>query len=674
VRAVSAREATGSVRIEYDPRRLSKRALVRALRDIGVSLGVIAMVDRDDVPPSPSPARTRRVLALAGASAAVAATCLPVAPSIKAGLVVASGFPSLVAAGQALARRGRLSADLLEAVTLVLLTVRGQYGSAALLSWLRSLGDYLVTGMAGEARRSLRDAVVSPEEPVVRAAGDRRVTTRIGSIEVGDVIVVGAGHPLPVDGTVVSGEALVDQQTMTGEGLAVERRSGDRVFAATIVEDGEISVRVDRLGRATAVGRIVEAIEAAAVEKSEIQVFAENLLDSQVHRTLVLAGLGAVFSFSLDAGVAILVADYGMAARVGIPIAMTASLMRASRAGVLIKGSRALEALARVDTVVFDKTGTLTLGTPRVTRVVTYGARWTDAEVVGLTAAAELGLRHPIARAIARLAAEWQVPVPTRGHPFATVGLGVDVAVDGVRVQVGSRRFMESGNISLDLAMEEESAAYAIGASPTFVAVDGRLAALLVLQDELRGDARAVVAALPSRNVRDVVLLSGDHPEPTRVIADSLGLSDYHPQLLPEDKAALIRKLKRNGRVVAMVGDGVNDALALNEADVGIAVRVGPAVVTEAADVVLLRGGLDGVVVALDVASASIGHIQRTLRFAARANLAVVGLASFGLARPAASILLTRGATLVATLPAFLPVPSRSRARQGARLLSAIAN
>jgi heavy metal translocating P-type ATPase len=494
----------------------------------------------------------------------------------------------------------------------------------------------------------------------------------VASLEVGNVIVVGAGQQLPVDGTVVGGEALVDQQTMTGEGLAVERRAGDPVFAATIVEDGEISVRIDRLGLDTAVGRIVEAIEAAAAEKSEIQVFAESLLDSQVHRTLVLAGLGSLFSLSLDAGIAILVADYGMAARVGIPIAMTASLMRASRAGLLVKGTRVLEALARVDTVVFDKTGTLTLGTPRVTRVVTYGSRWTEAEVVGLTAAAERGLRHPVARAIARLAAEREVAVPARGETLASVGLGIDVAVNGARVQVGSRRFMESGNVVLDPATEDESAAHAIGASPTFVAVNGHLAGLLVLQDQLRGDAQAAISALPSRNVRDIVMLSGDHPEPTRVIADSLGLPDFHPELLPEDKAVLIRRLKREGRVVAMVGDGVNDALALNEADVGIAVRVGPAVVTEAADVVLLGGGLDGVVVALDLARASIGHIQRTLRFAARANLAVVGLASFGLARPATSILLSRGATLAAALSAFAPLPERrAPSRSGTRLLSA---
>ncbi len=251
-----------------------------------------------------------------------------------------------------------------------------------------------------------------------------------------------------MDGTVVRGEALVNQQTMTGEALPVERRAGDTVFAATIVEHGEIAVRVDRVGLDTAVGRIVRAIERTADEKSDIQAFAERLADRDVGRTLSLAALGTAVSRSLDAGTAILVSDYGMAARVGIPTAIIGATDRAYRHDILIKGPRVLENLARVDTVVFDKTGTLTVGAPRVTRIVRYGPLSED-QILGLVAAAEQPFRHPVARAVARLAAERGVEVPEAVMTSERVGLGLEVRVDGAHVLIGSRRLMERHEVPL---------------------------------------------------------------------------------------------------------------------------------------------------------------------------------------------------------------------------------
>jgi Cu2+-exporting ATPase len=466
---------------------------------------------------------------------------------------------------------------------------------------------------------------------------------------VGDVIVVGAGQRLPVDATVVRGEALVNQQTMTGEALPVERRPGDAVFAATVVEHGEIDVRVDRVGLDTAVGRIVRAIESTTNEKSDIQAFAERLADRDVGRTLGLAALGTAVSRSVDAGTAILVSDYGTAARVGVPTAILASIDRAHRHDILIKGPRVLEDLARVDTVVFDKTGTLTVGAPRVTRIARYGPM-TEDEILGLVAAAERPFRHPVARAVARLAAEREIAVSETMTTSERVGLGLEVRVGSTHILIGSRRLMDEHRIALRVAADDERSAHAVGASPLFVAVEGRLAAMLVLEDELRADAPEAVQALRARQMRNVILLSGDHAEPSRVIATSLGLRHHYADLLPEDKARLIGDLKGEGRVVAMVGDGVNDALALGEAHVGIAVPGGAEVATEAADVVLLRGGLDRVVLALDLARESIGGVRRTLGIAGRANLMVVGLASFGFARPVASILLTHGTTVAAAL------------------------
>jgi Cu2+-exporting ATPase len=312
-----------------------------------------------------------------------------------------------------------------------------------------------------------------------------------------------------------------------------------------------------------------------------------------------------------------------------------------------MKGPRALEALARVDTVVFDKTGTLTSGTPRVIRVVGHHAHDEEA-VLRLAAAAELGFRHPVARAIAAAATARQIDVPPVTRTLLSIGFGVDVEVEGRRVLVGSRRFMQAQAVDLAGAERDEAAAHAMGAAPTFVAVAGRLAGMIVLQDQLRAEAHDAVLALRHRAMRNVIMLSGDHAEPTRVIAQSLGVRHHYAEMLPDEKAALIRSLKGEGRIVAMVGDGANDALAMNEADVGIAVPGGAELAVEAADVVILRGGLDRVVRAIDIARESIVAIRHTLGVAARANLAVVGLASVGLARPVASILLSHGTTVAA--------------------------
>ena len=648
VRAVSGSPLTGSVRIDYDPFELAEQRIVEALERIDERLGA---------PPAPRRPPTRRppvvdkktpLLGLLGASTVLAATCLPTPPAIVAGLVVASEVPAMLRATAALRRR-RLNGDVLEASTLLLLTARRQFVASALLTWLRTLGEYVVTRTVVTARRSLHDVIAPPDAVVARVEGEATRPVRVPELRVADVIVVGAGQRLPVDGTVVRGEALVNQQTMTGEALPVERRAHDTVFAATTVEHGEIAVRVDHVGLDTAVGRIVRTIEDSAEQKSDIQAFAERLADRDVGRTLGLAALGAGLSRSLDAGTAILVSDYGLAARVGIPTAIVASISQAFRHDILIKGPRVLENLARVDTVVFDKTGTLTLGAPRVTRIARYGSL-SENDVLRLVAAAERPFRHPIARAVARLAAERHLELPGAETMAERVGLGVEVRVEGARVLIGSRRLMESREIALGAAAGDEAEARALGASPLFVAVDGRLAALLVLQDELRADAPEAVQSLRARQMRNVILLSGDHAEPSRVIAESLGLRHHYADLLPEDKARLIAGLKAEGRVVAMVGDGVNDALALDEAHVGIAVPGGAEVATEAADVVLLGGGLDRVVLALDLARESIAGIRQTLGIAARANLVVVGLASFGFARPVASVLLSHGTTVAAAL------------------------
>ena len=652
VRAVHGRSSTGSLLIAYDPYRLAADAIVDRLDRMTAELAAPSRSvathsrrrPRQTLPPAP-------VLKVIGAtSMLVTACCLPVPSMLTAGLLLVSGAPVFLRAGATLATRHRLNGDVLEASTLGLLIARRNLPAAALLTWVRAVGELVVARSIVKAKTSLSDVVGVPERVVALRTGDHREPVDVATLHAGDVVVVTTGQRIPVDGTIVDGEALVNQQSMTGEALPVECLAGDRVFAATTVEHGEIEIRAEQLGPHTAVGRIVRAIEAAASEKPDIQLFAERLADREVWRTLALAGLGGAFSRSFDAAMAILVADYGTAARVGIPTAILTSLRRAAGEGILVKGPRTLERLARVDTIVFDKTGTLTSGTLHITRIVSYERGLDEAELLRLAAAAEHGFTHPVARAVGRLARERRVEVPPVTKTESALGLGIDVMVEGRRVLIGSRRFMLQQHVRLERARDDETAAHAVGASPIFVAVDDRLAGMIELQDQLRDDAPDAVRALRARKMRNVIMLSGDHPEPSRVIADSLGLRHHYAELLPEDKARLVRELRAEGRVVAMVGDGVNDALGLHAADVGMAVPGGAAIAVEAADIVLLSGGLDRVVRAIDLARESIVAVRQTLGVAARANLGVVGLASFGWARPLTSILLSHGTTVAAAV------------------------
>ena len=591
---------------------------------------------------------------MATAGAALASSLLPVPGSVTAGLAIVSGLPILVRAGAAMRTGPRLNVDVLDGITFALLVGRRNFPAASLLAGLLAVGQWLLERAVVRGRRSLRELFAPPGQTVRRLRGRRQERVLATVIAPGDTVVLGASERIPIDGRVIRGEALVDQHTMTGEGLPVERKAHHEVYAGTTVEDGEIAIRVERVGPDTGFGRIIATIEAGASEKPEVQVFAEELANRFVGQTILFGLAGAAVSRSVDAAIAILAADYGTTAQVAIPTAAFAKVHQAVARGILLKGPRILEQLARVDTVVFDKTGTLTWGRPQVSRITSYGARKAD-EVLGLAAAAERGVRHPFARTIVRHAEQGGLAIPECTGAQTRIGLGVAVTVNGDRIRVGNRRFVESQGVDLEPAASDEAEAHARGASVTFVAVGATLAGAILLEDALRVDAERAIHALRARDPREIVMVSGDHVEPTRLAAQQLGVERYHADLLPEDKASLIRELRGQGRAVAMVGDGVNDALALREADVGIAVQGGAEVVMEAADVVLLEGGLEQVVAALDLGRATIHTYRQTIDLAVYGNLVVAGLASLGLAGPATAILISNGSALGAAFLALRP-------------------
>jgi cation-transporting P-type ATPase C len=658
VRDVRVAPHAGSVVVVYDPRRASADQILADLGRTPAARGRAEPPARDRIAPNghgsrddAQPLGLPSWLVLAGTSAALGASLAGAPAAAVLALTAASSAPSVIRAGHALAA-GRLDVHVLQGLGLALLSTGGNLRAASLLAWFDSLGRFLLDLTVTRARRSLRKLLVPPGRSVVRLDRGRPSRIAIADLAPGHLVRVGAGERLPADGVVADGEALVDQQAITGEGLPVERRAGDRVFAWSLLQEGRLVVRVEQAGSDTVVGRIIEAVEASTEQKAELQVFAERLANRLVLRTLGLGLVGSLITRRPRTGISILVADYGLAARVAVPVAVLTAIIRASRAGILAKSPQVIEDLARVDTVVFDKTGTLTRGAPDVSRVVAWAGTEEPEHVLRLAAAGGEGVPHPVARAVARAAARRRIAVGASPAELRA-GLGVQLVVDGVPVLIGSRRFMQSEGVPMHEVDPHEEAAHASGGAVTYVAHSGRLAGLLVLHDELRPDAPRAVADLRARRMRDVIMVSGDHPEPTRAIAERLGIERWHAEMLPEDKAALVERLRAEGRVVAMVGDGANDALALKAAQVGIGVQGGVEVVSEAAGVVLLRGGLDKVVEALDIARDGIAAVERGLDAAIEGNAAAITLSSLGLVGPFGSILVGHGAAIGGAVLAF---------------------
>ncbi len=665
VRSVRFRSRTGSLVVEYDPESCTEAMLLEALGGSPAAGGITPPVEPAVTDGSPfggdrAWVRYGSLLNLATAGAAFTASLLPVPAGVTAGLVVLSGFPILARLGQALRDRppperrhpGRRDVPCAA-------RARETTPRPACSTGLHAAGQWILERTVVRSRRSLRDLFAPPDQMVRRRRGQRQERISATAIVPGDTVVLGAGDRVPIDGHVIRGEALVDQHTMTGEGLPVERKTRHEVYAGTTVEDGEIAVSVDRVGRDTGLGHIIEAIERAAGEKPEVQVFAERLANRLVGQTIFFGLVGAAVSRSIDAGIAIVVADYGTATRVAIPVVALAKVHQAVMEGILLKGPGVLEHLARIDTVVFDKTGTLTWGRPQVSRIASYGSRRRRDPGSGRSG----GARRPSPvrahdRPPARSERAWSIP--KESGPETRIGLGVAVTVDGDTVLVGNRRFLESQGIDLAPAAADEAEAHARGASVTFVAVGTRLVGAIVLEDELRADAAAAIHALRARDTREIVMVSGDHPEPTRFVARELGVERYHADLLPEDKAALIRELRvpRGGRWPWWATASTTPSRCAQPTSASPC-RAGPRSSRRRPAWCFCGAGSSRWCGRSTSAAPRSSAYRRTIDLAVYGNLVVGGLASLGFAGPATAILISNGTALGAPLLALRLCRSR---------------
>jgi Cu2+-exporting ATPase len=580
----------------------------------------------------------------------------PLAAPLMPVLLLASAIPMLKRAYRSLADDGKLNVDVLDASATTLLTIQGQIPMATFMVWLINVADYIRDATMNRSKRAIEEVLAyqNQEAWVVREGQKLRVP--VGELVVGETVVVYPGERIAVDGTVTSGKAMVDQASLTGESLPVEKNVGDPVYASTVVREGKVYILAERIGHETEAARIVRLVEEAPARETKIQNYAVKWANDLVPYSFVAAGAAAAIGGGLQGAASVLIVDYGTGIRIAAPTVVLSSMTKAIRHGILIKGGRHLENLAEVDAIVFDKTGTLTSGHPDVLDVMPYGSATSD-DILTFAAAAEQRLSHPVADAIVRAAHARGLAIPERTSSDYTLGLGVESVVNGSTVLVGNRRFMAkhavpvSRKVQHDLREIEQQAV-----SPLCVAVDGHIIGVLSYADPLRPEASQVVQALRERGIKDIVLLTGDHKAVAKRVAAQLGVTDVIAEAFPGEKAEVVKSLQRKGRKVAVVGDGINDSPALAHADVGIAVQGGTDVAKETAPVVLLHGGLWKIPLAIDISREAVALIHQNWRIISIPNTVALCLACVGILGPIGSTILSNGSAIVATFNGLRPL------------------
>ena len=531
-----------------------------------------------------------------GASLIITGTALAVGTAILPTLLISfplaiyASFVPLQRAYHAIVYERKLKYSVVASFNLLGTWLGGFYFIGGLGLLIYYIAEKLIFISQDRSRQKLVNIFGELPRFVWTVVNGVEVEVRFDQLRVGDIVVIGAGQMIPVDGTIRSGHASIDQHRLTGESQPTERATGDQVLAATVVLAGKIFVEVEKAGSDTVAAQIGNILNNTASYQMTIDSRAMELVNASALPTLVAAALAWLW-VSAEGAVSVTNSAFGFNIRVTGPIAMLNYLNLASERGILVKDGRSLELLNSVDTVIFDKTGTLTLEQPHVARIHLFNGI-DEATILTYAAAAEDRQSHPIARAIVTAAKANGLDLPTIGDASYEMGYGIKAWIDSRLIHVGSDRFMVLESIEVPHTVKALQAdCHSQGHSLVMIAIDGELAGAIELEPSIRPEARAVVQALSKRNI-EVYIISGDQEEPTRKLAGELGINHYYANTLPEDKARHVDRLQAEGRNVCFVGDGINDSIALKKAQVSISLRGATTVATDTAQVVLLDATL----------------------------------------------------------------------------------
>ncbi|WPL18749.1 Silver exporting P-type ATPase [Thiorhodovibrio winogradskyi] len=576
-------------------------------------------------------------------------------PPLRALVTLLNIGPTLLQGIDTLVKRG-VKMEVLDAVAVGLAATGGQHQTANITDFLLKLGEFLEHRTQRQSDRLLRQLLRPPPALAwVERAGEL-VQISADQVQPGETVAIGVGEAIPVDGWVLSGTALVNQASVTGENVPVRKEAPARVIAGSTLSEGRLRVEAARVGAETTQARVASFIQQALDQRSATQCLSERLADQRVILTLGTGALVYALTRDLRRLQAVFLVDYSCALKLGTPVAFKAALSKAAQHGVLIKGGEAIEQLAEVDTLVFDKTGTLTESALEVTETLVFDRQCdcTEVDLLALVASVEEHASHPLAQAVVAAAREQDLPHISHGEIDYLVAHGLSADIKGGRIVVGSRHYLEE-HVGIDFKPHERRINRLLDEGKTllYVANAQGPVGLIALRDRPRADAADVMARLRALGIQRLIMLTGDRRHKAEALAADLGLDEVHAELEPEAKAGLIEQLRAAGHRVAFVGDGINDGPALAAAHVGIAMPRGTDIARATADILLLEDQLAAIASARELTTGTMALIRGNFNIAVGVNTALLIGAVFGRISPIMSALLHNGTTIGVLLKAL---------------------
>ncbi len=527
-----------------------------------------------------------RILTVGIASLLFYFTIIPLAVLLA---TMAFGLYSLVkVAATDLFKERKIGTEIFITIAVIISVLGKEYLAGSVVLMIILIAEYIASASGEKARNSIKELIGSvPKTAIVKKDG-KEDTVQISDLKIGDIVLVKAGEKIPVDGKVKAGSGSVNQAPITGESVPQEKTVGSEAFAGTIVELGALDIEMTKAGKDTVFSRIITLVEDAESEQAPIEKFTDKVASWLI--PVVFIFVGAVYFFTRDVKLVIALLIFTSPAELGLatPLVTIAAIARAAREGILVKGGKFLEELAKVTTIVFDKTGTLTAGTPTVNKVEILDTHYTENDIVKFASAADRRSAHPLAKSILSYADKLEIAYPEPSNFEVINGRGIKATVDGKLVLLGNKSFMEDNQVAMASSSEN------LTDTAIYLSLENKLSGIIYISDAIRKGAKEMIEGLKQSGIKNIVMLTGDNPETAKHVANQIGITDFRANLLPEDKIKIIKELQGQGAKVAMVGDGINDAPALVQANIGIAMgAMGTEAAMEAADVVLMQDKLE---------------------------------------------------------------------------------
>lgn len=553
--------------------------------------------------------------------------------------------------------RRKLKVEVLDAAAIAVSVLRRDFGTAGSVMFLLGIGEILEEWTRKKSLDDLARSMSLNIEKVWLKQEETEVLVPISQIREGDLVTVHMGNLIPLDGTVASGESMVNQASLTGESMPVKKESGSTVYAGTVVEEGEITIQVRQAAGATRYEKIVTMIEESEKLKSSVEGKASNLANVLVPYSLGGTLLTYLLTRNVQKALSILMVDFSCALKLAMPVSVLSAMREAGNHHITVKGGKYLEAAAEADTIVFDKTGTLTKAKPVVADIITFSGRDQN-EMLRIAACLEEHFPHSMANAVIQEARKRNLTHEEMHTKVEyIVAHGIASYINGEKVLIGSSHFVFEDEKSLIPPEEmDKFEGRPDQYSHLYLAIAGQLAAIICIADPLREEAKEVVSALRNCGFKRIVMMTGDSDRTANAIARSVGIEEYYSEVLPEDKADFIQKVKANGHKVVMIGDGINDSPALSAADVGIAVSEGAALAREIADITISADDLTELVTLKRISMGLMKRINWNYRSVIGFNLGLIVLGVTGVLAPATSALLHNTSTLVISLKSMTNV------------------